>query len=69
MLKENEDMKHKINNRTTCPFVLHIIETPTIDSNGKQLERHNILLNLKLLLRYLIIYTPKEHKYNNTKNG
>lgn len=47
--------------------MLHIRETPTIDSNDKQLKRHNTVLNLKLLLRYLIICTLEEHKRNNIK--
>lgn len=69
MLKTNEDMQHKIYNRTTCPLVLHIIATPTIYSNDKQLNRKNIILNLKFLLKYLIIYTPENHKCKNTKKG
>lgn len=51
------------------PLVLHIIVTPTIDSIDRQLKRHNVILYIKLLQRYLIFCTSEEHKRNNTKKG
>lgn len=69
IMNQQKDMQYKINNKTICPFVLHIRLNPTIDSNDKQLKRHNAVLNLKVILGYPIICTLDEHKRNNTKGG
>lgn len=67
ILKSNEYMHHNINDKTTRLLMLHIRVTLIIDSNDKQLKRQNTVLKLKLLFRYLIIYTLKENKRHNIK--